>query len=97
MEQKTRIKGNVQYVGVNAVSYTHLAGADIAGYHKGCCTFSPAFSHVRTTTAAANGMQTVTFYNTLCFCVTFIGADTYLQPFGLSHWMYDLWFESYDL
>ena len=73
------------------------AGADIAGYHKGCCTFSPAFSHVRSTTAAANGMQTVTFYNTLCFCVTFIGADTYLQPFGLSHWMYDLWFESYDL
>ena len=56
-------------------------GTDVSAYHKSGRTFSPTFSHIGTTSAAAYRVQAVGFYNAFCLGITFVGTDTYFEPF----------------
>ena len=60
-------------------------GADVTTYHEGGGSFSPAFSHVWATSAAANGVQAVGVNDTFGFGVPFIGSYTDFKPFRLAY------------
>lgn len=55
-------------------------GTDISAYHKCGCSFSPAFTHIGTTTTAADGVQFVRIYNMFCFGISCICTYAYFQP-----------------
>ena len=58
---------------------------DITSYHEGGGSFSPAFAPIGATSAAANGVQAVGVNDTFGFRITFVGSNTYLEPFGLTY------------
>jgi hypothetical protein len=62
---------------------TAAAGTYITKDHKGCGAFAPAFAHIRTITAFANGMQFMLIYQIAHMTVIFTGWQFYTEPVRL--------------
>ncbi|OAV64381.1 hypothetical protein Barb4_04161 [Bacteroidales bacterium Barb4] len=60
------------------------AGAYIAAYQEGGCAATPAFAGVGASAAAANGMQTVGFYDVLGAGEAVVATQPDFQPVRLS-------------
>ena len=57
-------------------------GTDISAYHKCGCSFSPAFTHIGTTTTAAESIQLMKLSHAV---ITSVDRDD-LDDLGASHW-----------
>ena len=75
--------GGIQRMRASGLRITEFAatGSDVPPDHKCGGSFSPAFSKIRATSAAADCMQFMGVYNFLGFRIPFVGTNADLQPF----------------
>src|SRR5690554_4920275 len=67
---------------------TVTAGADISQYHKSGCTFSPAFTHIRTIAAFTNSMQLMCINQIAHMLILLANRQFYPKPVWLLRFLF---------